>query len=93
MLGWKYRLSIKELWQDREDDDDDQARDVAPEVAKRIRALAARVAAKSLRLSAELDEIAERFECVPEVEAPAHYFNGALTDLYNAGDDYRISVS
>lgn len=93
MQGWKFRLSIKDLWQDREDDDDDLARAVAPEVVKRIRELSRRASFTTPRLSAELDEIADRFECVPDVEAPADYFNGALTDLYDVGDDFRVSVS
>lgn len=93
MPRWDYKLSIKELWQDRRDDDaDESAKEIAPEVARRVRHLSQRVSAKKPVLSADLQDMAEGFEDVPTTDEPSDAFNAILNDLYDLGDAERIWI-
>lgn len=90
-LGWRHRIWVKELWAAETDDDDAQAREVAPEVAKRILALADRIGGLG-RLAMELRDIADRFEDIPHTTGPADAFNGLLEELYDLGDEFRVAI-
>lgn len=91
MPKWRYTLKIKELWQDREDDENEQAIEIAPEVSRRIHALAKQVSDEGLR--SDLEELADQFEDVKDEAGKASKaFNYYLNDLYDLGDRERIWV-
>ncbi len=90
MPKWNHHLRIKELWAERAEDDDAQAKEIAPEVAIRINRLAKQV--KDEVVAYELETIAEQFEDVPSTDSPQRAFNYILSDLYDLGDRERIWI-
>lgn len=94
MSNWKHELKLKDLWQDRSGDHDEQARQVAPVVAERVMALSKRLATKDPSLAMDLEEVADGFECVAEEEGEdaSETFNVFLRDLYDLGDRHRIWI-